>query len=108
MTAALDRPFRALRPEAAVDHLTPAVWRTVNARLVAKAIGEFAHELLLAPRPAAADGDPPDRFASYELPITPASAIAFVPGGSRSTIGGSTRRQSVDIDRRCQTRRPRR
>jgi siderophore synthetase component len=73
MTAALDRPFRALRPEAAVDHLTPAVWRTVNARLVAKAIGEFAHELLLAPRPAAADGDPPDRFASYELPTDHAS-----------------------------------
>jgi len=68
MTAAFDHPFRALRPEAAVDHLRPAVWRTVNARLVAKAIGEFAHELLLAPRPTPAEGDRPEGFATYEVP----------------------------------------
>lgn len=40
-------------------HLTPRTWERVNRALVAKAIGEFAHELLVTPVP---DGD-----AHYQL-----------------------------------------
>ena len=38
----------------AVEHLQPAIWNQVNRLLVAKAIGEFAHELLIQPTPAEA------------------------------------------------------
>lgn len=38
-------------PSAIVSHLQPAVWDEVNRKLVAKAIAELAHELLLAPEP---------------------------------------------------------
>src|SRR5262245_9773007 len=43
-------------PTRAVAHLTPAVWAKVNRRLIAKAIGEFAHELLIEPRQTRTEG----------------------------------------------------
>jgi siderophore synthetase component len=45
-----------LEPEQAVAHLEPAVWSAVNLELVAKAISELAHELLLSPRQTGVDG----------------------------------------------------
>jgi len=39
-----------LAPVQAVRHLRPDVWESVNRRLVAKAIAEFSHELLIAPQ----------------------------------------------------------
>jgi siderophore synthetase component len=39
----------ALSPTQAVTHLRPSVWAKVNRQLVAKAISEFAHELLIRP-----------------------------------------------------------
>ncbi|WP_063762269.1 IucA/IucC family protein [Streptomyces sp. NRRL F-5123] len=52
---------------AAVDHLTPGAWQRATRRLLAKALGEFAHERLLepvrlGPAPAAPDGP-----ARYEV-----------------------------------------
>lgn len=41
----------ALSPTQAAAHLRPSVWSKVNRHLVAKAIGEFAHELLIRPEP---------------------------------------------------------
>jgi siderophore synthetase component len=45
----------ATSASAAVSHLQPAVWAEVNRKLVAKAIAELAHELLLAPEPTDTD-----------------------------------------------------
>jgi siderophore synthetase component len=47
----------------AVQHLQPAAWATVNARLVAKAIGELAHERLIAPSQTHVEGE----WGSYRL-----------------------------------------
>ena len=47
---------KALSPTESVAHLEPAVWAKVNRLLVAKAIGELAHELLIQPRLTRADG----------------------------------------------------
>ena len=43
-------------PIGAVAHLTPAVWAKVNRQMIVKAIGEFAHELLLEPRQTRTEG----------------------------------------------------
>lgn len=48
---------RTLSPQQAIAHLEPAVWAEVNAQLVVKAIGELAHELLIAPAWTGSDGD---------------------------------------------------
>jgi siderophore synthetase component len=42
--------IQALEAARAVEHLQPETWSSVNRLLVAKAIGEFAHELLIEPR----------------------------------------------------------
>lgn len=46
-----------LDPRQAIAHLQPAVWATVNRQLVCKALGEFAHELLIRPTRIHTDGD---------------------------------------------------
>jgi siderophore synthetase component len=44
-------------PARAAAHLTPAAWAQANRHLVAKAISELAHELVLEPRLIRTDGD---------------------------------------------------
>jgi hypothetical protein len=39
-------------PAAEVAHLTPELWERATRRLLAKALGEFAHERLITPRPS--------------------------------------------------------
>jgi siderophore synthetase component/RimJ/RimL family protein N-acetyltransferase len=90
------------RGEAIADpgpaHLTPGIWSTVNARLLRKMIGEYAHELLLRPRLEQSEGewghyvlatDRPDveyRFRAQLLAlehwrIDPTSIEKFAGGG---------------------------
>jgi siderophore synthetase component len=54
---------KALSPTESVAHLEPAVWAKVNRLLVAKAIGELAHELLIQPRLTRAE----DQWGRYVL-----------------------------------------
>ncbi len=44
----IDRPIKT---ETNLTHLQPKIWNTVNLALVKKAISEFAHELLIEPKP---------------------------------------------------------
>ncbi|MFI0896766.1 IucA/IucC family protein [Streptomyces sp. NPDC020983] len=52
---------------AAVDHLTPAAWQRATRRLLAKALGEFAHERLLEPVRIGPGPAAPDGPARYEV-----------------------------------------
>lgn len=47
----------ALSPGEAVAHLQPAIWAEVNIHLIAKAIAELAHELVIEPVRTGAAGD---------------------------------------------------
>ncbi|MBV8045746.1 MAG: IucA/IucC family siderophore biosynthesis protein [Paludibacterium sp.] len=64
--------FPLHRSSAPLAHLTPALWRRANRHLLAKAIAEFSHELLLAPQ-AVSRGE---GWALYRLE-TPQSEYRF-------------------------------
>jgi len=68
-----------LSPIAAIPHLDPDTWQRVNRTLLAKAIRELTHELLLEPKPAADepecyvlmsdDAEVEYRFRGHWLPL---------------------------------------
>lgn len=59
----------SLPAEQSVAHLQPAIWAWANRQLLAKAIGEFAHELLIRPQQGT-EGD----WNVYRLPADNAMA----------------------------------
>ena len=77
-----------------IEHLNPELWETANRMLVAKAIGEFAHERLLTPadsRLTTDDGSVTYRFTArhFDLDhweVAPAS-IERIPAGPIDLLG---------------------
>ena len=53
-----------------IEHLTPELWAQANRRLVAKALGEFAHERLISPRDGyVVEAESDWRFDARRLPL---------------------------------------
>ncbi|MBB3945156.1 siderophore synthetase component [Rhizobium skierniewicense] len=66
-------PTPSFSPEKASAHLGPLVWEDVNRHLVHKALAEFSHELLLAPKRLSSEGD----WGLYEVCSEEQSATVY-------------------------------
>ena len=88
-----------MSPQAATSHLTPDAWQRANRHLVRKAIAEFSHELLLAPRKLAATaragwhafelvGDRPDVVYRFDAQTMALRHWRIDPASLRRSVGG--------------------